>query len=484
MRITETTFGSFAARICPQKIARRLRAACAAKLLPLLLLTLPAMVQAQDYTYTTNGGSITITGYAGPGGAVTVPDTIGGLWVTLIYDKAFQDCTNLTRITIPYRVESIGSWAFSGCTSLTNVTTLFGYFRFIGSEAFSGCTSLTRITIPDSVISIGDGAFDSCANLTSVTIGSRVAGIGSYAFYSCTSLTNVTIPTSLTSIGDGAFSFCSNLTSVNIPTGVTSIGVATFSFCANLSAIIVNATNSSYASVDGVLFDKSQTTLIQYPGSKAGSYAVPSSVTGIADQAFGGCRNLTSVTIPNSVTSIGSSTFTSCYSLASVTIPDSITSIGDGMFESCTSLTSVTIPNSIASIGDQAFEHCENLTGVFFKGNAPGLGGVSVFDFDNQATVYYLAGTMGWSPTFGDRPTALWIEQAPESLVSVGVRTNRFGFTINGTSNLVIVVEACTNLANPFWVPLHTNSLTGGSSYFSDSQWTDYPKRFYRVRSP
>ena len=67
---------------------------------------------------------------------------------------------------------------------------------------------------------------------------------------------------------------------------------------------------------------------------------------------------------------------------------------------------------------------------------------------------------------------------------SFGVRTNQFGFTISGTSNLAIVVEACTNLTNPIWVPLGTNTLTGGSSYFSDPHWTNYPARFYRLRSP
>jgi hypothetical protein len=66
----------------------------------------------------------------------------------------------------------------------------------------------------------------------------------------------------------------------------------------------------------------------------------------------------------------------------------------------------------------------------------------------------------------------------------VGVRTNRFGFTITGTSGLVIVVESCTDLAHPAWSPVETNMLTGGSSYFSDPQWITYPARFYRLRSP
>lgn len=65
-----------------------------------------------------------------------------------------------------------------------------------------------------------------------------------------------------------------------------------------------------------------------------------------------------------------------------------------------------------------------------------------------------------------------------------GLRTNRLAFTITGTSNLVIVVDACTNLVNPTWFPLLTNTLSGNSSFFSDPQWTNHPARFYRLRSP
>jgi hypothetical protein len=95
-----------------------------------------------------------------------------------------------------------------------------------------------------------------------------------------------------------------------------------------------------------------------------------------------------------------------------------------------------------------------------------------------------LPGITDWGSTFGGRPMVLWNPQVQTSDASFGVRTNRFGFTITGTSGLVIVVEACTNLANFTWSPLGTNTLTGGSSYFSDPQWTNYPARFYRLRSP
>jgi hypothetical protein len=66
----------------------------------------------------------------------------------------------------------------------------------------------------------------------------------------------------------------------------------------------------------------------------------------------------------------------------------------------------------------------------------------------------------------------------------VGVRTTRFGFTITGASGMIVAVEACTNLASPAWAPLRTNTLINGWFYFSDPQWTNYPGRFYRLRSP
>ena len=117
-------------------------------------------------------------------------------------------------------------------------------------------------------------------------------------------------------------------------------------------------------------------------------------------------------------------------------------------------------------------------------GNAPVVYGYA-FNFAYHATAYYLPGTTGWGPTIDyDIPTVLWNPQIEASGLSSGVRTNGFGFTITGTGNLAVVVEACTNLANPIWSPVGTNTLTSSSSYFSDPQGTNYPARFYRLRSP
>jgi hypothetical protein len=413
------------------------------------------------YTFTINNGTITITKYTGPGGAVTCPDRINGLPVTSIGYMAFYYCTSLTNVAIPGSVTSIGSsaffncsrlasviipnsvtsimdYAFSSCTSLTNLV-IPGSVTSIGSSAFFNCSSLGNVTIPNGVISIMDYAFSSCTSLTSLTIPNSVTSINEGVFSDCTSLTNVAIPNSVTSIGDFAFSDCTSLSSVTIPASVTNIEESAFDSCYGLTAINVDTLNPVYSSVNGVLFNKSQTMLIQFPVGKAGSY----------------------------------------------TIPNSVTSVGDFAFYDCTSLTSVTIGNSVTSIGSYAFEYCTSLRAVYFQGNAPSVDS-SVFSGDNNVTVYYLPGTSGWEnfAQLTGLPTMLWNPQVQTSDASFGVRTNCFCFTITGTTNIPIVLEACTNLANPTWIPLQSCTLTNGLLYFSDPDWTNNPARFYRIRSP
>ena len=120
---------------------------------------------------------------------------------------------------------------------------------------------------------------------------------------------------------------------------------------------------------------------------------------------------------------------------------------------------------------------------VYFKGNAPTIT-FEVFGYDDDATVYYLPGTTGWNSTFSSRPAVLWNPQARTGDASFGVVANQFGFNLTGTSGLNIVVEACEDLAHPVWTPVGTNTLAGGASYFSDSNWAEHPARFYRLRSP
>jgi hypothetical protein len=160
-----------------------------------------------------------------------------------------------------------------------------------------------------------------------------------------------------------------------------------------------------------------------------------------------------------------------------------VTRIGIYAFAGCTSLTNVMIGNSVANLGDVAFFWCTSLTGVYFNGSAPSVGS-DVFYSATNVTAYYLPGTTGWDSTLGDRPTALWQPQIQTNDDNFGVQTNQFGFNISWASGQVVVVEASENLANPIWSPLQTNTLSGDTLYFSDPQWTNYPARFYRIRSP
>jgi hypothetical protein len=295
---------------CSKSVAWRLPAACFTRLLTLLLLlVLPAVVQAQ-FTYTTNDGAITITGYTGTGGVVTIPSTTNGLPVTGIGDWAFESCTNVVGLAAPNSITNMGTGAFWGCTSLTGAT------------------------------------------------------------------------------------------------------------------------------------------------------------------------------LGNSLTSIGDFAFADCFSLAGITIPTSITSIGFGAFDFCGSLTNVTIPSGVASIGGDAFYGCASLTSVFFKGNAPSASNATVFAEADNAVVYYLSGTTNWGVTFGGAPALLWNPQAEANPATFGVRTNRFGFNITGTTNIPIVVEASANLTSASWTTLLNCTLTNGSIYFSDPEWTNYRARSYRIRSP
>jgi hypothetical protein len=222
---------------------------------------------------------------------------------------------------------SLGNALYTNLTKYVNldlsgstVTTMPVNASYEGS--FGYCSNLTSVTIPNSVTTIGAYAFDGCTSLASVTFTptSKVTSIGNYAFRGCTSLTSVPIPNSVTSIGTGAFQNCTSLTSVTIPNSVTTIALGAFNYCTSLAAITVNVSNSTYSSENGVLYNKAKTTLIRYPQGKTGaSFSIPAGVTSIGSDAFYYCTGLTSITIPASVTSIGDYAFSYCTSLTSVT---------------------------------------------------------------------------------------------------------------------------------------------------------------------
>ena len=350
---------------------------------------------------------------------MTIPANINNLAVTGIGDNVFED-TALSSVSIPNGVTSIGNSAFQFCTDLTNVT-IPGSITTLGEGAFLACTSLTSVAIPGSIISFGDFAFQSCSALSSVTFaGVNNFGIGAFGY--CLSLTNVKIPDNTGSIGAQSFYACTALTSVIVPKNVAVIGYEAFGACSSLTAITVDSQNSFYSGTNGVLFDKSQTELVEYPAGLGGAYAIPDNVTVIEEGAFAAC------------------------SLANVTIPASVTNIEALAFSQCESLTNVSIPASVASIGNGAFASCTNLIGVYFQGNAPTIGSY-VFTNDD-ATIYYLPGTSGWEPTYGGLPT----------IMGSGLGDN-FDYMMNSDDTNTITITEYVGTNTVVIIPTNINNL-------------------------
>ena len=371
----------------------------------------------------------------------------------------FSGCSSLTSVTIPRSVASISDFAFDDCSGLKDVYyagnqaqwnkikigdgnepllgaklhLITGYgicgenLTWILTEdgvlTISGTGEMTdypnfadvpwnayrekilSVVMEPGVTSVGRYAFFQCINMTSVEMPEGVTSIGNNAFSACRNLTSVVIPESVTNIGFAAFMACNGLTSITIPAGVASISSTSFGACFILENIFVDEGNTVYASADGILFNKDQTTLITYPaGKKNTTYIIPEGVTNIASCAVYNCGYLTSVTIPRSVASIGDNAFDFCYNLRDIsvdegneayasvdgvlfnkertvlvtypagkentayTIPDGVTNVGRSAFWDCM-LTSIVIPESVTKIEWGAFRDCSNLKDVYYVGS-------------------------------------------------------------------------------------------------------------------
>ncbi|MDD4636678.1 MAG: leucine-rich repeat domain-containing protein [Bacteroidales bacterium] len=206
-------------------------------------------------------------------GFVTIPSVITyqekTYTVSSIAISAFDGCQNLTSVTIPSTVLTIGEWAFAGCTSLLQimlqkdhpaftvmngalfdkeVKTLIAFpagrdgktytlpdtVTTVGVAAFDSCDNVSSVIIPEGVTTIQNHAFGGCYRLCSVIFPSTLASIGKYAFYRCSSLRSVVIPSGVSLVDNFSFRECDNLSSVTIPETVTEIGNNAFDGCVNL----------------------------------------------------------------------------------------------------------------------------------------------------------------------------------------------------------------------------------------------------------
>ena len=307
-------------------------------------------------------GKASITKYLGTGGGnVTIPSELDGYTIIAIGNYTFEDCDDITGVTIPDTVTEIGAGAFLGCTSLKS------------------------ITIPDAVIWINQKAFWCCSSLESVTIPLSVATISQDAFAGCDSLANVYYAGSET-----------QWSKITVRDGNEALLNANIKF---------NGTDTEPDPGPGPEPDPSdweyeinggKATVTKYIGS-ADNVTIPDSldgytVTGIGNDAFYGCASLKSVTVGDSVTEIGSYAFCNCASLTSVTIPGSVTGLGNNAFSNCTALKSVTIKGAVSSIGSETFYNCTALTQVTIPGSVT-LIDIDAFSYCNSLTKVYFGGS-------------------------------------------------------------------------------------------
>ena len=219
----------------------------------------------------------------------------------------------------------------------------------IGDNAFIMNSEMTQLSLPSTLLSIGDSAFMMC-DLASLTIPQSVTTIKEGAF-AMTAIMSLTIPSGVTDIGHGAFAGCSLISEINAEgTNFRSIDGVLFSGDGKTLLCYPGGANGAYIIPDGTsaidnnaFYDCSLTSVV-----------IPEGVTAIGNYAFTLCDSMTSASIPSTLTSIGDSAF-AVTALRSVNVPKDVAVIGELAFYDCTSLIDIIMSANDADIGDRAF---------------------------------------------------------------------------------------------------------------------------------
>ena len=240
-------------------------------------------------------------------GEVVIPDSYNGKPVTAIGAEAFMGIRDIGALVIPDSVTVIEDKAFRNCVNLTEVT-LGNSITYIGKEAFAYCNQMKAITLPETLTSISEGAFAFCRNLRSIAIPDAVQTIGDYAFEVCASMKTATFGTGLRSIGEKAFWDCNVLTEVVIPDGApTNIAEKAFLNCTNIQKVVLG---NDVLSVGASAFSMDQyDSNFDVSGMMLREVVIGNKVHTIGANAFSGARKMYVITLGAGVQHIGDNAF-------------------------------------------------------------------------------------------------------------------------------------------------------------------------------
>ena len=317
----------------------------------------PAQAAVVTFACPSGGGSYLVnngvlTGTTGTCGGDLVLDSS----VTTINYVSFANA-QITSLTIPASVQTITN-PFYYTSNLVSVT------------VDSASTTFKSV---DGVLLNYSGtfliAYPSSKPGSTYTIPSSVTHIGIYAFGGSNYLTSLSIPNGVTNMEGGVFIGSQVLGTVNIGTGLTSLGSQAFAWVESLAAINVDAANSSFASIDGVLYSKNISKLWAYPASKAGtSYTSPSTVTATDLTVFGAASNLLTVDL-SSVTTLMGQEFMDATSIREVTLGNSLTRIRSQLFQSASGLKKIYLGTGLTTIDGYVFSSNDRLYCIIYSGS-------------------------------------------------------------------------------------------------------------------
>lgn len=258
-----------------------------------------------------------------------------------------------------YKLNSDGVLTISGQGEMADWFT-----NTVPWKDYKNSGKITRVIIHEGVTSVSTKAFVFCESLEYAFIPSSMKDID--GFTACSSLKSINLPEGLETIGIQAFCDCDSLKTVIIPSSVNSIGFGAFEWCDSLTEIKVKSNNAYFTDINGVLYNKDKTKIIQYPKAKTQtSYIIPSSVTTVGRDAFEECENLKSIILPEKLTSIEESAFSSS-GIKTIEMPAGVTTISRSAFNS-SFIESIVLPNNIVKIDEMAFRNCKNLKKIFIQ---------------------------------------------------------------------------------------------------------------------